>query len=64
MGVVRDTIKEDNVKAIKKSWEDKEPGRAVNAKTARKKYLILAKIRRGEQVTRIYSNFMLLLYVM
>ena len=52
VGVVRDTIKEDNVKAIKKSWEDKEPGRADKAKASRKKYLIMAKIRRGEQVTR------------
>lgn len=35
VALVRDTTKEDREKAIKKSWEDKEPGRANNAKKAR-----------------------------
>lgn len=33
--VVRDTTKEDKEKSIKKSWEDKEPGRAEKAKKSR-----------------------------
>ena len=36
--VVRDTDKEDKEKALMKSWEEKEPGRAEKAKKARKKY--------------------------
>lgn len=35
VGIVRDTAKEDRERAIKKSWEDKEPGRGANAKKAR-----------------------------
>jgi hypothetical protein len=38
VGVLRDTTKEDREKAIKKSWEDKEPGRAERAKKCRAKY--------------------------
>lgn len=38
VGVVRDTLKEEAQKAIKKSWEDNEPGRAEKAKKARRKY--------------------------
>lgn len=52
LAIFKDTFKEDNIKAIKKSWEDKEPGRAEKAKTARKKFMIQEKIRRGEDVTR------------
>lgn len=36
--VVRDTQKEDREKALVKSWEDAEPGRAERAKKSRKKY--------------------------
>ncbi|CAD8164435.1 unnamed protein product [Paramecium pentaurelia] len=43
VALVRDTTKEDKEKAIKKSWEDKEPGRAANAKKSRTKYLITLK---------------------
>jgi len=35
VGVLRDTTKEDKEKAIKKSWEDKEPGRSERAKKCR-----------------------------
>lgn len=40
VAVVRDTTKEDREKAIKKSWEDTEPGRAERAKKSRMKHLI------------------------
>jgi len=46
--IFRDTQKEDNIKAIKKSWEDKEPGRLDKAKVARKKFIIIEKQKRGE----------------
>lgn len=32
IGIVRDSIKEDAEKAIRSSWEEKQPGRAANAK--------------------------------
>ena len=38
--MMRDTQKEDAEKELKKSWEDKEPGRAEKAKKARKKYFL------------------------
>ncbi len=38
VGIVRDTEKEDREKAIKKSWEDREAGRAEKAKKSRTKY--------------------------
>lgn len=53
--IFRDTQKEDNIKAIKKSWEDKEPGRLEKAKLARKKFMIIEKQRRGEALDRILS---------
>lgn len=43
VALVRDTTKEDREKAIKKSWEDKEPGRALNAKKSRTKYMLTLK---------------------
>ena len=43
VAIIKDTTKEDKEKAIKKSWEDKEPGRAANAKKSRAKYLISLK---------------------
>jgi len=52
--IFRDTQKEDNIKAIKKSWEDKEPGRLDKAKLARKKFMIVEKQRRGEALDRIF----------
>lgn len=48
---MRDTDKEDKEKAIKKSWEDGEPGRAEKSKKARKKYLALIKQQNGEKLT-------------
>jgi len=38
VAIVRDTTKEDREKAIKKSWEDQEPGRADKAKKSRIKF--------------------------
>jgi len=49
--IMRDTQKEDKEKAIKKSWEDKEPGRADKAKKTRSKYFAFEKKERGEQLT-------------
>jgi hypothetical protein len=43
VGIVRDTDKEDREKAIKKSWEDGEPGRSEKAKKARRKFVIAEK---------------------
>mmetsp|Transcript_1805 Transcript_1805/g.1693 ORF Transcript_1805/g.1693 Transcript_1805/m.1693 type:complete len:154 (-) Transcript_1805:874-1335(-) len=50
IGILRDTQKEEAQKAIKKSWEDNEPGRAEKAKKARRKYFIQEKKLRGEQL--------------
>lgn len=36
--LIKDTQKEEREKAIQKSWEDKEPGRAEKAKRVRRKY--------------------------
>jgi hypothetical protein len=47
IAVIKDTQKEDKEKAIKKSWEDKEPGRIEKAKKARKKYVALQKKLEG-----------------
>lgn len=43
VALVKDTSKEDREKAIKKGWEEKEPGRAVNAKKSRSKYMLTQK---------------------
>jgi len=51
VAVVRDTAKEDREKAIKKSWEDKEPGRAERAKKSRIKFGFQMKQLQGEQLT-------------
>jgi hypothetical protein len=32
IALVRDTVKEDAEKAVRLSWEEKQPGRAANAK--------------------------------
>ncbi len=50
IGVVRDTQKEDAIKAIKKSWEDAEPGRADRARKSRKKFLAIEKKERGDKL--------------
>ncbi|EGR33436.1 hypothetical protein IMG5_052980 [Ichthyophthirius multifiliis] len=47
---VKDTDKEDKDKTIKKSWEDKEQGRAEKAKKARKKYEILIKKQQNPNI--------------
>lgn len=51
LAILRDTQKEDKEKAIKKSWEDKEPGRAEKAKKTRTKYFAFEKKERGENLT-------------
>lgn len=43
VGIVRDTTKEDRERAIKRSWEDKEPGRSEKAKKARAKFFLQQK---------------------
>lgn len=49
--MVRDTQKEDAEKALVKSWEDKEPGRAENAKHSRELFMIRQKKKKGEELT-------------
>jgi hypothetical protein len=51
IAVIRDTQKEDAQKAIKKSWEDNEIGRAEKAKKSRRKFFIMEKQQRGETLT-------------
>lgn len=51
IAIVKDTQKEDLEKSIKKSWEDKEPGRAERAKKSRQKYLLWAKKEEGSVLT-------------
>ncbi|KRW99453.1 hypothetical protein PPERSA_07938 [Pseudocohnilembus persalinus] len=51
IGIVKDTAKEDREKAVAKSWEDGEPGRAAKAVNARKKLFLLKKQKQGEQLT-------------
>ncbi len=47
--LVKDTQKEERERAIQKSWEDKEAGRAERAKRARAKFL--AKLKPAEELT-------------
>ncbi len=47
VAMVRDTRQEDLEKAIRKSWEDKEPGRAERAKKSRQLYLLKVKKDKG-----------------
>ncbi|KAL4452822.1 hypothetical protein ABPG74_002387 [Tetrahymena malaccensis] len=51
IALIKDTDKEDREKAIKKSWEDGEPGRADKSKKSRKKFLALIKQSNGEKLT-------------
>ncbi|KAM3133078.1 hypothetical protein pb186bvf_014795 [Paramecium bursaria] len=55
VAIIKDTTKEDKEKAIKKSWEDKEPGRAANAKKSRAKYLISLKPELTEEEQAILN---------
>ena len=50
LAILKDTTKEDKEKAIKKSWEDNEQGRAEKAKKSRRKYLAQLKKDRGESL--------------
>ena len=49
--LVKDTQKEERERAIQKSWEDKEAGRAERAKRARQKYLLKLKKDNSEELT-------------
>lgn len=40
VAVVRDTEKEEKEAALKKSWEDAEPGRSEKAKKSRQVFLL------------------------
>lgn len=51
LAFVRDTQKEDYERSIRKSWEDKEPGRSEKAKKSRQKYLLLLKKESGQPLT-------------
>lgn len=51
IAVVRDTQKEDAERALVKSWEDKEVGRAENAKNNRELYALKQKKKNGEELT-------------
>ncbi len=53
--ILRDTQKEDSIKTIKKSWEDKKPGRVEKAKLSRKKFAILEKQKRGEPLDSTFK---------
>ena len=49
--VTRDTRKEDAEEAIRKSWEDQQPGRAEMARNSRARYLAQQKKCAGEDLT-------------
>jgi hypothetical protein len=51
VGLVRDNAKEDHEKEIKKTWEDKEPGRAERAKKSRMKFILHQRKVNGENLT-------------
>lgn len=51
IAVVHDTTKEDRERAIKKSWEDNEAGRAEKAKRSRQKFQLQQRQSRGDQLT-------------
>ena len=55
---VRDTQKEDFEKAIKKAWEDKEPGRQEKAKKSRQKYLLFLKKSEGGVLTEAENELL------
>ena len=48
--MVKDTQKEDAEKALVKSWEDKEPGRADNAKKMRELFQLKQRKKAGEEL--------------
>ena len=51
LALVKDTDKEDREKALKASWETADPGRAERAARSRQRYLLLKKIKSGEEPT-------------
>jgi hypothetical protein len=51
IALMKDTSKEEREAALKESWEVKNIGRAEKAKFSRKKYLLISKKNRGEQLT-------------
>lgn len=50
--VVKNTMKEDNERALKEAWEINEIGRAENAKKARFRYMAQLKKDKGEALTQ------------
>ncbi len=48
IGIVRDTVKEDAEKAVRNSWEERQAGRAANAREARKRFFLMEKQQKGE----------------
>lgn len=57
LAFVKDTTKEDSERAMKESWEQKEPGRAEKAKRSRIRFLIQQKIENNLPVTEEEENF-------
>ena len=51
LALVKDTDKEDREKALKASWETADPGRAERAARSRQRYLLLKKMKSGEEPT-------------
>jgi hypothetical protein len=56
--VVKNTMKEDNEKALKETWETNEIGRAENAKKARFRYMAQVKKDRDEPLTQEEENIL------
>ena len=51
VAIIQDTDKEDREAALKKSWEEEEPGRAEKATLSRKKFLLKQKQKLGEELS-------------
>jgi hypothetical protein len=51
IALMKDTSKEERESSLKESWEIKNAGRAEKAKLSRKKFLLISKKNRGEQLT-------------
>lgn len=58
VAIVRDTDKEDREAALKKSWEDAEPGRAEKAKKSRQYFLLQKRRDAGEELTQDELNIL------
>jgi hypothetical protein len=48
---VKDTLQESREREIRKSWEEKQVGRAEKGKKARLRYLLEGRLEKGEKLT-------------